>query len=134
MHGSIFIYLFLFASKPHGNYLVSFFEFQHFWGPVANWGLPVAALADMKKSPEIISGRMTFGERSVNNERLNLQWLHKVFRYLHVFHTVCCRFYFKLIHMGWHSYFFHSCQGIDQGKGIKLFLKFSVFSGAQWPQ
>ncbi|NWW90951.1 MPC1 protein, partial [Rhynochetos jubatus] len=33
---------------------------QHFWGPVANWGLPVAAINDMKKSPEIISGRMTF--------------------------------------------------------------------------
>uniref|UniRef100_A0A8C4VCN2 Mitochondrial pyruvate carrier n=1 Tax=Falco tinnunculus TaxID=100819 RepID=A0A8C4VCN2_FALTI len=26
----------------------------------ANWGLPVAAINDMKKSPEIISGRMTF--------------------------------------------------------------------------
>lgn len=35
---------------------------QHFWGPVANWGLPIAAIADMKKSPEIISGRMTFGK------------------------------------------------------------------------
>lgn len=34
---------------------------QHFWGPVANWGLPIAAITDMKKSPEIISGRMTFG-------------------------------------------------------------------------
>uniref|UniRef100_A0A8C3CZQ7 Mitochondrial pyruvate carrier n=1 Tax=Cairina moschata TaxID=8855 RepID=A0A8C3CZQ7_CAIMO len=33
---------------------------RHFWGPVANWGLPVAAINDMKKSPEIISGRMTF--------------------------------------------------------------------------
>ncbi|KTG37566.1 hypothetical protein cypCar_00033760 [Cyprinus carpio] len=33
---------------------------QHFWGPVANWGLPIAAISDMKKSPEIISGRMTF--------------------------------------------------------------------------
>ncbi|XP_049510543.1 mitochondrial pyruvate carrier 1 isoform X1 [Panthera uncia] len=32
----------------------------HFWGPVANWGLPIAAINDMKKSPEIISGRMTF--------------------------------------------------------------------------
>ncbi|NXF04641.1 MPC1 protein, partial [Smithornis capensis] len=42
---------------------VYFFHFhclQHFWGPVANWGLPVAAINDMKKSPEIISGRMTF--------------------------------------------------------------------------
>uniref|UniRef100_A0A8B9JJS6 Mitochondrial pyruvate carrier n=1 Tax=Astyanax mexicanus TaxID=7994 RepID=A0A8B9JJS6_ASTMX len=34
----------------------------HFWGPVANWGLPIAAISDMKKSPEIISGRMTFGK------------------------------------------------------------------------
>ncbi|KAA8595527.1 hypothetical protein FQN60_010818 [Etheostoma spectabile] len=33
---------------------------SHFWGPVANWGLPIAAITDMKKSPEIISGRMTF--------------------------------------------------------------------------
>uniref|UniRef100_A0A4X2KYY2 Mitochondrial pyruvate carrier n=2 Tax=Vombatus ursinus TaxID=29139 RepID=A0A4X2KYY2_VOMUR len=33
---------------------------EHFWGPVANWGLPIAAFNDMKKSPEIISGRMTF--------------------------------------------------------------------------
>uniref|UniRef100_A0A8B9PGW1 Mitochondrial pyruvate carrier n=2 Tax=Aves TaxID=8782 RepID=A0A8B9PGW1_APTOW len=40
----------------HSWYLQSF----HFWGPVANWGLPVAAINDMKKSPEIISGRMTF--------------------------------------------------------------------------
>lgn len=35
---------------------------QHFWGPIANWGLPIAAITDMKKSPEIISGRMTFGK------------------------------------------------------------------------
>ncbi|XP_074156922.1 mitochondrial pyruvate carrier 1-like protein [Sminthopsis crassicaudata] len=32
----------------------------HFWGPAANWGLPLAALKDMRASPEIISGRMTF--------------------------------------------------------------------------
>ncbi|XP_043853892.1 mitochondrial pyruvate carrier 1-like protein [Dromiciops gliroides] len=32
----------------------------HFWGPAANWGLPLAAFKDMKASPEIISGRMTF--------------------------------------------------------------------------
>ena len=28
-------------------------------GPVANWGLPLAAIADTKKSPEFISGKMT---------------------------------------------------------------------------
>ncbi|KAI9009662.1 hypothetical protein BC832DRAFT_552111 [Gaertneriomyces semiglobifer] len=32
---------------------------RHFWGPVANWGLPLAAIADTKKSPEYISGKMT---------------------------------------------------------------------------
>ncbi|XP_072236493.1 mitochondrial pyruvate carrier 1 [Leuresthes tenuis] len=43
-------------SKEFRDYLTRY----HFWGPVANWGLPIAAIADMKKSPEIISGRMTF--------------------------------------------------------------------------
>ncbi|XP_062277667.1 mitochondrial pyruvate carrier 1 [Scomber scombrus] len=43
-------------SKDFRDYLTR----CHFWGPVANWGLPIAAIADMKKSPEIISGRMTF--------------------------------------------------------------------------
>lgn len=42
--------------------VISVLLFQHFWGPVANWGLPIAAISDMKKSPEIISGRMTFGK------------------------------------------------------------------------
>ncbi|CAF2404723.1 unnamed protein product [Rotaria sp. Silwood2] len=31
----------------------------HFWGPVANWGLPLAAIADLKKDAEIISPKMT---------------------------------------------------------------------------
>ncbi|KAM5164689.1 mitochondrial pyruvate carrier 1 isoform 2-T2 [Mantella aurantiaca] len=51
-------------SKEFRDYLMSIDIFynslQHFWGPVANWGLPIAAINDMKKSPEIISGRMTF--------------------------------------------------------------------------
>lgn len=37
------------------NYICS----THFWGPVANWGIPLAAIADMKKDPEMISPRMT---------------------------------------------------------------------------
>ncbi|XP_013385800.1 mitochondrial pyruvate carrier 1 isoform X2 [Lingula anatina] len=32
---------------------------QHFWGPVANWGIPLAAIADVGRTPEIISGKMT---------------------------------------------------------------------------
>lgn len=34
----------------------------HFWGPVANWGIPIACLLDIKKDPRIISGTMTTGE------------------------------------------------------------------------
>lgn len=42
-------------SKEFREYLMS----THFWGPVANWGIPIAALADIKKDPKIISGVMT---------------------------------------------------------------------------
>jgi len=31
----------------------------HFWGPVANWGLPLAALSDLKKDETLISSTMT---------------------------------------------------------------------------
>ncbi|XP_053432454.1 mitochondrial pyruvate carrier 1-like [Nycticebus coucang] len=43
-------------SKDFQDYLMS----MRFWGPVANWGLPVAAINDMNKYPEIISKQMTF--------------------------------------------------------------------------
>ncbi|KAF5284493.1 hypothetical protein FQA39_LY17028 [Lamprigera yunnana] len=43
-------------SKEFRSYLMS----THFWGPVANWGIPIAALADIKKDPKYISGKMTF--------------------------------------------------------------------------
>ena len=42
-------------SPDFRSYLCS----THFWGPVANWGLPLAAIADFKKDPEYISGKMT---------------------------------------------------------------------------
>ncbi|ORY66518.1 UPF0041 domain-containing protein, partial [Pseudomassariella vexata] len=31
-----------------------------FWGPVSNFGIPVAAVMDTQKSPDLISGQMTF--------------------------------------------------------------------------
>ncbi|KAI8914514.1 hypothetical protein EDD86DRAFT_199505 [Gorgonomyces haynaldii] len=43
------------TSKEFRTYLMS----THFWGPVANWGLPMAAIADTRKSEELISGNMT---------------------------------------------------------------------------
>lgn len=42
-------------SKEFRDYLCS----THFWGPVANWGLPIAAISDVRKNPEYISGKMT---------------------------------------------------------------------------
>ncbi|XP_058391046.1 mitochondrial pyruvate carrier 1-like protein [Diceros bicornis minor] len=42
-------------TKEFREYLMS----THFWGPVANWGLPLAAFKDMNAPPDIISGRMT---------------------------------------------------------------------------
>ncbi|XP_022826005.1 mitochondrial pyruvate carrier 1 [Spodoptera litura] len=42
-------------SKEFRQYLMS----THFWGPVANWGIPLAAIADTQKDPAIISGKMT---------------------------------------------------------------------------
>ncbi|KAG5669934.1 hypothetical protein PVAND_000223 [Polypedilum vanderplanki] len=42
-------------SKEFRDYLMS----THFWGPVANWGIPIACLMDIRKDPKIISGTMT---------------------------------------------------------------------------
>ncbi|WFD47192.1 Pyrimidine nucleotide transporter, mitochondrial [Malassezia furfur] len=36
-----------------------YFMSTHFWGPVANWTLPIAALSDLKKDPALISPTMT---------------------------------------------------------------------------
>ncbi|EJF66730.1 hypothetical protein DICSQDRAFT_164572 [Dichomitus squalens LYAD-421 SS1] len=36
-----------------------YFFSTHFWGPVANWGLPLAAIADLNKTEDVISGPMT---------------------------------------------------------------------------
>uniref|UniRef100_A0A8C9KWI8 Mitochondrial pyruvate carrier n=1 Tax=Phocoena sinus TaxID=42100 RepID=A0A8C9KWI8_PHOSS len=42
-------------TKEFRDYVTS----THFWGPVANWGIPLAAIKDMWAPPDIISGRMT---------------------------------------------------------------------------
>ncbi|XP_076389760.1 mitochondrial pyruvate carrier 1-like isoform X1 [Megachile rotundata] len=42
-------------SKETRNYLMS----THFWGPVFNWMIPIATIADTQKHPRIISGEMT---------------------------------------------------------------------------
>ncbi|CDO57614.1 similar to Saccharomyces cerevisiae YGL080W FMP37 Putative protein of unknown function [Geotrichum candidum] len=42
-------------SKDFVKYICS----THFWGPVSNFGIPVAAILDLKKDPNLISGPMT---------------------------------------------------------------------------
>merc|ERR1712173_533795 len=40
---------------------MQYFTSTHFWGPFANWGIPLAAIADCFNKPaDIISIRMTF--------------------------------------------------------------------------
>jgi hypothetical protein len=43
-------------AHPVLNYVCS----THFWGPVSNFGIPVAAVMDTRKSPDLISAPMTF--------------------------------------------------------------------------
>ncbi|KAL1871886.1 Small nuclear ribonucleoprotein-associated protein B [Diaporthe australafricana] len=43
-------------SNKYTDYICS----THFWGPVSNFGIPIAAVMDTYKSPELISGPMTF--------------------------------------------------------------------------
>ncbi|KAF4982240.1 hypothetical protein FZEAL_2124 [Fusarium zealandicum] len=42
-------------SNPVSDYICS----THFWGPVSNFGIPLAAIMDTQKSPDMISGQMT---------------------------------------------------------------------------
>lgn len=37
----------------------AYFMSTHFWGPLANWTLPLAAIADMRRPADIISPKMT---------------------------------------------------------------------------
>ncbi|PWW73533.1 UPF0041-domain-containing protein [Tuber magnatum] len=47
-------------AKIRSNPALSYFCSTHFWGPVSNFGIPVAAVLDItRKDPEIISGKMT---------------------------------------------------------------------------
>ncbi|PQE27106.1 upf0041 domain-containing protein [Rutstroemia sp. NJR-2017a WRK4] len=46
-------------AKIRSNPAVSYVCSTHFWGPVSNFGIPVAAVMDTQKSPELISGKMT---------------------------------------------------------------------------
>ncbi|KAJ3370764.1 pyruvate transporter mpc1 [Allomyces arbusculus] len=80
------------GSKEFRNYLMRyifpvatrcFYCYRlHFWGPVANWGLPLAAIADMKKDPEVISGNMTIAMSVYSILFMRFAWMVKPRNYL----------------------------------------------------
>uniref|UniRef100_A0A7E4V1N5 Mitochondrial pyruvate carrier n=1 Tax=Panagrellus redivivus TaxID=6233 RepID=A0A7E4V1N5_PANRE len=59
-----------YSAKEWLNYFAS----THFWGPVANWGLPLAAIADLQKDPEMISGNMTVALIGYSSVFMRFAW------------------------------------------------------------
>ncbi|GAA5832265.1 hypothetical protein JCM11251_004300 [Rhodosporidiobolus azoricus] len=52
-----------------------YFMSTHFWGPVANWGLPLAAISDLtNKEPKFISGPMTLALMSYSMVFMRFAW------------------------------------------------------------
>ncbi|KAH8655829.1 hypothetical protein BX600DRAFT_416850 [Xylariales sp. PMI_506] len=46
-------------AKIRSNKVLDYLCSTHFWGPASNFGIPIAAILDTKKSPDMISGPMT---------------------------------------------------------------------------
>ncbi|KAK2073159.1 hypothetical protein P8C59_007457 [Phyllachora maydis] len=46
-------------TRIRSNSVTDYIFSTHFWGPVSNFGIPVAAVLDTQKSPDLISGQMT---------------------------------------------------------------------------
>jgi len=46
-------------AKIRSNKVLDYFCSTHFWGPASNFGIPIAAVLDTQKDPEIISGKFT---------------------------------------------------------------------------
>jgi len=46
-------------ARIRANPVADYFCSTHFWGPASNFGIPIAAVLDTQKDPEIISGRFT---------------------------------------------------------------------------
>jgi len=59
------------TGKEMRDYLMS----THFWGPVANWGIPLAAIADTQKDPSMISGKMTFALSLYSMVFMRFAWM-----------------------------------------------------------
>ncbi|CAI4228980.1 unnamed protein product [Auanema sp. JU1783] len=76
-----------------------YFMSTHFWGPVANWGLPLAALADLEKSPDMISGPMTSALCIYSSVFMRFAW-HVQPRNLLLFACHCTNFTAQTAQLG----------------------------------
>lgn len=47
------------ASRLFSKETLKYMCTTHFWGPVSNFGIPLAAMMDLKKDPALILGPMT---------------------------------------------------------------------------
>ncbi|KAJ0409490.1 hypothetical protein P43SY_002380 [Pythium insidiosum] len=61
----------------------------HFWGPVANWGFVVAAMADMNKPAEMISIKMTSALSMYSLIFMRFAWMVQPRNYLLLACHVC---------------------------------------------
>ncbi|KAH4470468.1 pyruvate carrier [Parastagonospora nodorum] len=52
-------------AKIRSNKYSDYFCSTHFWGPASNFGIPIAAIADMSKDPEIVAAAKNEQGRSV---------------------------------------------------------------------
>ncbi|GAA6047289.1 hypothetical protein JCM3770_001869 [Rhodotorula araucariae] len=60
------------AKSPEAR---SYFLSTHFWGPLANWGLPLAAITDLSsKDAKFISGPMTVALMSYSLVFMRFAW------------------------------------------------------------
>ncbi|KAI9724465.1 MAG: hypothetical protein M1812_000533 [Candelaria pacifica] len=44
-------------AKIRSHPVLNYFCSTHFWGPVSNFGIPIAAIMDAQKDPEMFGGR-----------------------------------------------------------------------------
>ncbi|KAL2285516.1 hypothetical protein FJTKL_08167 [Diaporthe vaccinii] len=55
----VFAFIRALNQKIRSNKVSDYFCSTHFWGPASNFGIPIAAILDTYKSPDLISGPMT---------------------------------------------------------------------------
>lgn len=68
------------SAQEWRNYFLS----THFWGPMANWGIPIAAIADTQKHPKFISGKMTLGKAThIPHQPISRKTFHSRSQFVH---------------------------------------------------